>query len=118
MFVLSAYAPPSYSHPCLVYEVCQCKDTGRGAHIIGCFIDALSNDGAIRRSHEFDGTPKWFEVARFETWTAALRQFRRYARVMQSDGASPKKWQSGWDTYRRLYDQFKDAPRYERPKVP
>ena len=109
MFVLSAYAPPTFLTPCLVWQTCQCDYTGRGAHMLGCFVDALNTDHALKMAHE--SKVKWFEMGRYPTWRAALREHCKMARAMQN-GRGNKRWEAGRETYEALYEAFKDAPKY------
>ncbi len=120
MFVISAYAPPTFLKPVLVWMTCQCEDTGDGAHMLGCFVDALNTDhameivgNAISKSHT--GGVQWFEIGHFASVFSAMEIHLRMALDMQT-GRSNEIWEAGYDPYLRILNQFEKAPAYTSQK--
>ncbi len=124
MQIISAYAPPTFTKPVFVWVSCQCDDTcvevngdmAEGAHMIGCFIDALNVDHAMETAgyavSEAHGSGHWFEIGRFPSWYAAIEVHLAMVKDMQN-GRGQEAWEAGYDPYLKFYSQFKDAPAYD-----
>ena len=125
MHIISAYAPPTFTKPVLVWMTCVCGhtctevdgETVEGAHILGCFVEALNVDHAmetagyaISEAHE----PKnhWFEIGRFPSWFGAIEVHMAMLKDMQN-GRGDELWEAGYDPYLKFYNQFRDAPAYD-----
>jgi len=124
MQILSAYAPPTFSKPVLVWMSCVCGDTCaevngqqvEGAHMLGCFVEALNINyalatagWAVSEAHE---KGHWFEIGRFPSWFAAIEVHMAMLKDMQN-GRGGELWEAGYDPYLKFYNQFSGAPAYD-----
>ena len=128
MYMISAYAPPTFTKPVFVWMSCLCDDTCsevegesvEGAHLLGCFVEALNVDHAmetagyaISESHASGGkSTGWFEIARFPSWYAAVEVHMAMLKDMEN-GRGEERWEAGYDPYLKFYNQFRDAPAYD-----
>lgn len=116
-FVISAYAPPTFLRPVLVWMTCQCRDTGEGAHILGCWVESLNCNHALMRvgvaiSEAHSGKQPWFLIGEFPSIFSAMEVHLRMALDMQN-GVGEERWEEGYEPYCRIYDAYREAPSYE-----
>jgi hypothetical protein len=114
MFVISAYAPPTFSKPVLVWQTCECHE---GIHMMGCWVEALHCDHAMKMlgqaladAHSQPGK-NWFEIGRFPNIYTALEVHVKMAMDMQN-GRGQELWEAGYEPYLKFWEKFKNHPIY------
>jgi len=116
MFIISAYAPPTFLKPVLVWQTCQCDDTGEGAHMLGCWVSALNTGHAFemigQALADAHKSSRWFLIGEFPSWFTGVEVHLAMAKDMQN-GRGPDVWEAGYEPYLRFWVRFQNAPQYK-----
>lgn len=114
MQLISAYAPPTFLKPALVFITCICPERPHG-HLMVYTVEAFNGDRAIGKVFSARGDDRVGlearEVEVYASTTKAVQRHLTLTRAMQN-GQSGKVWRRGYEPYLRLLEAYDRSPTF------